>query len=443
MTLAPDQLPRILAGLVPQGPLSLSGHHEVHGPLPELGSRRSRRNGHLVGDPVLAQIEMSGLRGMGGGSFPTATKLAAVAAQPGDRVVVINATEGEPLSHKDRLLLSRLPHLVLDGAIVAATLIGAREIVVAIDVRTKTLAQISERAISERPDLGGRRGISATLMQTPSGYLVGQETALINVLNGGQAKPTTTPPYPFERGLGRQPTLVSNAETYAHLGLIARYGADWYRSIGTGTAPGSRLISVSGAVAEPGVIEVAGGTDLATLLRVAGGPSQPIQAILFGGYGGTWMPVDGLDLALDEHFLRQYGLTLGAGIVFALPEAACPVAEVASVARYLDRESAGQCGPCVNGLGALADALEDLCTEGDRYGTYGRIERWCAMVTGRGACSHPDGVARFVSSALRVFRHEFDAHAHSGRCERCGLSTWMPVKLRREPIEPRRDWALA
>jgi NADH:ubiquinone oxidoreductase subunit F (NADH-binding) len=434
MTLAAQQLPRILAGLVPSGPIGLTAHESIHGRLTGGSDERSRGRRRLV-DPLISDLELSGLRGMGGGSFPTATKIAAVAAQGGRRVVLVNGTEGEPLSHKDRLLLSRLPHLVLDGAIVAARLIGSREIVLAFDEGSPAIGRIVDRAIEERPEFAGKRAIAAVAQPAPSGYLIGQESALVNTLDGRAPKPSVMPPYPFERGLGKRPTLISNAETFAQLALIARHDAEWYRAIGTRSAPGSRLITVAGAVMEPGVLEVAGGTELSTLLRVAGGQSEPLRGFLLGGYAGTWIAPADLDLRLDEAELRSYGLTLGPGIVFALPQSACPVAEVAGITRWMQQQSAKQCGPCIFGLAAIADALEQLCNYGDGQGTYQRVERWCEMVTGRGACAHPDGVGRFVSTALQSFRDTFDDHARHGRCDRCLSTPWLPVtQVARESV---------
>jgi NADH:ubiquinone oxidoreductase subunit F (NADH-binding) len=258
-----------------------------------------------------------------------------------------------------------------------------------------------------------------SVAEVPRGYLTGQETALVSVLGGGPAKPIGTPPYPFERGLGGRPTLVSNAETYAQIGLVARYGSQWWRALGTEAAPGTRLVSVGGPVVYQGVVEVAGGTTLRRLLDASGGVTEPLQGILLGGYSGSWVGPEAIDLRIDAPTLRDHGARLGPGIVFALPQSACVVAEVASVARWLQRESAGQCGPCIHGLAAIADALEELCAEGDRHGAYGRIERWCGLVTRRGACALPDGAASFVTSALHAFRPAFDDHAHLGGCDAC------------------------
>ncbi|HWE59413.1 MAG TPA: NADH-ubiquinone oxidoreductase-F iron-sulfur binding region domain-containing protein [Solirubrobacteraceae bacterium] len=414
MSLAPGQFPRLLAGMPSSGALGLAAHQALHGPL-TLPPRQRSRTGH----PLILELERAGLRGYGGAGFPTATKLHAVGAQGSPPTILVNGAEGEPLSSKDLLLTSRLPHLVIDGVLAAASVLGSDRVIFALDEHARGTARALQQALAERRELQHRGAPAVTVNAVPGGYLTGQEMALVNVLDGGEAKPTTTPPYPFERGLKGRPTLVSNSETFAQLALVARHGADWFRTLGTATDPGTRLVTVGGAVSYPGVVEIAGGTTLKQLIGASGGLAQPIQGVLLGGYAGTWLPADALDLRLDAHMLLERGLRLGSGIVVLLPESACIVAEVASVARWLQGESAHQCGPCINGLQSIADALEELCARGDRRRTYGRIERWCELVIRRGACSLPDGAASFVTSALRTFRPLFEDHARHGACDAC------------------------
>ena len=235
----------------------------------------------------------------------------------------------------------------------------------------------------------------------PAGYVAGEETALLRALAGRPGKPTSKPPYPFEHGLRGRPTLVLNAETLAHVALIARIGADAY-------AGGTALVTLGGAVARPGVHEIPLGITLTEAVRSCGGFSAEIAGILLGGYFGRWIApseAEAWPLSAD---------VLGAGVIFALPDSTCAAAEVARVAGYLASQSAGQCGPCVHGLATIADQL-DLTTRGDRRAEIGRL---AGLVTGRGACRHPDGVARFVESALEVFGAEFARHARQRRCGR-------------------------
>jgi NADH:ubiquinone oxidoreductase subunit F (NADH-binding) len=422
MTLAPTQFPRLLAGMPPSGELSLADHTALHGPPNLPGRQRSP-----VTHPLIVELERAGLRGYGGAGFPTAAKLAAVAVQRQRSAIIVNGAEGEPLSGKDVLLTSRLPHLVIDGVLTAASILGSDRVIFALEEHSRVAARALKQALAERRELRLRGAPDITVRAVPSGYLTGQETALAGALDGGPALPTVTPPYPFERGLGGRPTLVSNSETFAQLALVARHGAEWFRALGTSTDPGTRLITVGGAVSYPGVVEVAGGTTLKQLIGASGGLTEPIQGVLLGGYAGTWLPAGALELSLDAHTLLERGLRLGSGIVALIPESACVVAEVAGVARWLQQESAQQCGPCINGLQAIADALEDLCGTGDRRRVYARIERWCELVTRRGACSLPDGAATFVSSALHAFRAEFEDHARHGACDACAGPRVLPT----------------
>jgi len=228
--------------LEPRGDTGLAAHVGRYGSLPARVD--------LVGE-----LERSGLRGRGGAAFPTAVKLAAVAGRRRP-VVVANGTEGEPLSAKDKTILATAPHLVLDGLVLAARAVGAREAVVCVGRRAGRVRAAVEAAVAERA-LSGRDGVEITVAVTPDRYVVGEETALVHWLNGGDAKPTTTPPRPFERGVAGRPTLVQNVETLAHVALIGRFGAGWYRGVGTADDPGSTLVTIGGAVERPGMYEVA------------------------------------------------------------------------------------------------------------------------------------------------------------------------------------------
>jgi NADH:ubiquinone oxidoreductase subunit F (NADH-binding) len=422
---APAGLPRLLEGVPAHGAMSLQTHIDTHGELPAARRRDPRGAAALID-----QVEQAGLGGRGGAAFPTAKKMRTVAAGRGKPVVVVNAMEGEPASLKDRTLLETLPHLVLDGAALAARAIGAEEAIVCACESASVGIERTTCAIGERERLPGRWP-RIVLRTAPEGYVGGHESALVSHLNGGAPKPTFSPPMPFERGVRRRPTLVNNAETLAHVALIARHGPRWFRELGLSDQPGSTLVTLSGPLSYPGVYEVEYGASLSSLLDAAGGTASRVRAALFGGYAGTW--VDGRSLsslALSDTHLAPHGASLGAGVVLLLSEDACPVAETARAMRWLAGQSAGQCGPCVHGLDALATTFEQVCTGADPKHAVARIERLAALVSRRGACSHPDGTARFGLSAVEVFSDEFADHTHHGACDACARPFELPLPAR-------------
>lgn len=381
--------------------MTLADHERVHGPLPR------RTPGELI-----EAVEQSGLRGRGGADFPTARKLRAVAERRRGAVLIVNGSETEPASVKDRLLFSRLPHLVLDGAVLAASAVGAGEVLVKVGEGAQGSLQALESAMSVRSD-----PVPMQLVAGPEGYVAGEESAVVHYLNGGAAKPTFVPPRPFERGYRGRPTLIQNPETLAQIALVARHGAGWYRELGTDADPGSALVTISGAVAAPGVYELAFGTPMTDLLAAAGGSSEPLRALLVGGYFGTWVDSSrAFRLRLAREDLRSVGCSLGSGVLIALGESSCGLHESARVIGYLAAQSAGQCGPCVYGLRAIADAVGALADGVAHERERDRVLRWTAEIRGRGACHHPDGAARFVESALAVFGDEIDRHREQ-RCD--------------------------
>jgi NADH:ubiquinone oxidoreductase subunit F (NADH-binding) len=410
----PAGLPRLLEGIPSHGIMSLAEHLALHGPLPAW-----RRRAHGGEHPLIAQVEQAGLLGRGGAGFPIAVKLRAVAASRGRPVVVVNAAEGEPASLKDRTLTQTVPHLILDGATLAAQALGASEVVVSVCESARASVESIAEAINERGS-PGHRSPRTRLTTVPTHYVAGQESALVNYLNGARAVPVFTPPMVFEQGVARRPTLLSNAETLAHLALIARHGPGWFRELGTPSQPGSALITLSGPVSHPGVYEIEYGASLRSLIDAAGGAVGRPRAALLGGYGGSWVGEEHLhSLVLADEYLAAHGASLGAGVALLLSESACPVAETTRVMRWLASQSAGQCGPCVHGLNAIATSLEEISGGGAQPNIYQRLTRLAALVRGRGACAHPDGAARMLLTAIEVFGDEFADHARYGPCESC------------------------
>ena len=415
---APSGLPRLLPppGL-PGKWLDLGAHREATPAPPGPGSRPDER--------LMLEVEASGLRGRGGAAFPTAVKLRAVCAGRGRPVVVVNGSEGEPASRKDRLLLTTRPHLVLDGALVAAAAVGAGRIVIGIDEADDDAHASVRSALGER----GADALlsSVSVISIPHRYVAGEERSLVRLIDGGPAIPGAAPPRPFERGVGGRPTLVQNVETLGHLAQIAAFGAGWFRAMGTTHEPGSRLVTVTGAVARPGVYEIASGAPVTSLLGAAGGATEDLSALVVGGYFGAWIPIErAIDAHLSDDDLRALGGGLGSGVVCCLPASACGLVESARVARWFARQSADQCGPCVHGLAAIGGGLGQLARREADATVVDRLRRWADDVDGRGACRLPDGAVRFVRSALDVFGEEVERH-RAGICSATAHEPVLPL----------------
>ncbi|MET1073137.1 MAG: NADH-ubiquinone oxidoreductase-F iron-sulfur binding region domain-containing protein [Umezawaea sp.] len=356
--------------LLTDGPRTFAQHNAERGFVPW---QRFAGRAALV-DEVLA----SGLRGRGGGGFPTGLKLRAVTGRK--PVVVANGCEGEPDSRKDHVLLSRSPHLVLDGMLVACHAIGAAEAVLCVHAGSPLLAGLI-RALADR----GADANRIRIVEVPRRYVASEESALVNFLSGGDARPTTTPPRPTERGVDGRPTLVDNVETLAHLAIVARVGAEAFR------AEETMLVTTTG------VHEVPVTTRLADLVT---GP------VLAGGYGGVWLPAS-----------RTGELTVAGtpGVAVYRTPQGCGLRDTAGILAYLAAESARQCGPCMFGLPAIAADFAELAA-GVPGQALERLRRRLPVVTGRGACAHPDGAVRMAASALDVFAAEVVAHTTGAGC---------------------------
>jgi NADH:ubiquinone oxidoreductase subunit F (NADH-binding) len=387
---APTGFRRVLV----DGITTIGGHLHRHGPIPALS-----------GEQIRAMVSEAGLTGRGGAGFPTHRKLDAVAA--GDNAVVIaNAAEGEPASSKDRNLLTYAPHLIIDGIVLAARATGAGEAHIYVPA---PLADPIHRAFAERRD-----PLPVTVHIAADTFISGEESAVVSAIGGGAPLPRDKAVRIVERGLHGRPTLVQNVETLAHLALISRYGPDWFRRQGTLEEPGTFLATISGAVARPGVHEFPYGVRLGDVIAAAGNATDRLDAIMIGGYHGAWIPADP-DIPISRAGLARYDATPGAGIVHALPHGSCGLVATAGIVSYLARESAGQCGPCVNGLPRIADTFDALARRNAHPRLADDLEYLSRLVSGRGACRHPDGTVRLIRSSLRMFAGEARAHS-TGRC---------------------------
>ena len=398
-----DSLPRLLYGATGR-PLTLAQHEETF-------ALHERRAGSLFD-----HLEASGLTGRGGAAFPTARKARLIREQRGHhKFVVVNAMEGEPASHKDQTLLGTNPHLVLDGAEYLASIVGATNIAVSVARDNPIVVNHLERAIHER-SRRSLRGPKIELHTPPWRYVAGEESALVHWLDDHESLPQYRPHRPAVLRIGHSPVLVDNAETCANVGLIGRFGADWFRGLGTFESPGTALVSITGAVARPTVLEATLGSSLRSILAAGGADLEP-QAVLLGGYGGSWLRGAHLDTPYTNQDLVPLGATVGAGVIIVLPRSGCGLVETQRITRWMANESARQCGPCAFGLPALAEDLTQLIQgTRDPRAVFTRIVERCGVIENRGACRHPDGVIRLIRSALEVFAEDIANHLRGAPC---------------------------
>ena len=412
-----DQRARLLAGpLARRGAESYDEHCARLGMM-DLSHRDPRELRHTVRE--------SGLLGRGGGGFPAATKFDVAADAPGTPIIVVNASEGEPASRKDQTLLALRPHLVIDGAQLAAAAVGADDIVVYTH-RSHVAANAALRhALRERGDLAVRLRV----VDAPETYIAGETSAVVSYLDGRGALPRRGVIPAARVGIGGRPTVVNNLETLSHLALIARHGAAWFSEVGAPEAPGSTLLTLAGAVSEPGlVLEVVGPTSVGDVLATHGGIERAPRAVLLGGYEGTWIPGEtAWSTPLERHRLSRLSMSLGCGVVAVLGDDVCGLAQTARLVKWLASQSAGQCGPCVLGLPRLSEELDALVAGRSRKGDVRRLREVATSVRGRGACAHPTGVVALIDSALDTFEGELRSHLRGEVCDPSGALDDFPL----------------
>lgn len=392
----------------------LTEHLARHGAVPTTTARGT----------LADVLEQAGLTGRGGGAFPTGRKLRSVAGGRGPAVVIANGMESEPASRKDETLLSHAPHLVLDGALLAAAATGATIVHLCLPRTRDGQARSLRRAVGERR--GAALDMAEVRIHTlPHHFVSSEETALVSWLDGGDARPRATPPRPYEKGVAKRPTFIANVETLAHIALIARYGPEWFRELGGPQTPGTTLVTLSGTVRSPGVYEVPMGSPVGQILAAAGGAPRRLGAVLVGGFFGTWLPAP-LDPAAPS---------LGAGVLVALPDDACGLAETAAALAYLGSQSAGQCGPCRLGVPSVAEDFAELAWGQPDLRLLERLERRLGLLPGRGACRHPDGAARLARSALQAFGTDLRHHVRNGPCPRASGPLLLSVPEARPPLK--------
>ena len=371
---------------------------------------------------IIELVDQSGLLGRGGSAFPTGRKWKAVAEQSGRRAVLVNAAESEPASNKDQALLLFRPHLVIEGALLAVHAVAASELVVYVHSDARMVQDSVSEAFNELNRTGTKLPRLRVVTAEP-GYVAGEETAAIQRANGKSAKPSFKPPRPFEKGIKGKPTLVQNVETLANIPLIVRHGPTWFRSVGSPGLPGTLLVTLSGAVANPGVYEVPGGSQIQWIIDESGGMArgEKLLALLPGGYFSGW--VDEVSVrrgaSLEPHSLKELGAALGTAAITVIPDSVCGLEQAAALLRFFADESARQCGPCTFGTVAMADILERIVTGQANQDDVNRLQRYAEeMLPKRGACGHLDGATIAARTALTVFRNEIAQHMRTGTCGR-------------------------
>jgi formate dehydrogenase beta subunit len=345
------------------------------GPDQRYAALRRLLSGELSSDEVIAALQDSGLRGMGGAGFPAGRKWALVAAQAATpKYMICNADESEPGTFKDRQILAEQPHLVLEGLLLGMAAVGAEEGWVFIRHEYGPEEAVIRREIQSLraaglvgPDAGGSgRRLSVEVFTSPGGYILGEESALIECMEGHRGEPRNKPPFPGTYGLWGQPTLMNSVETLAHVPVIVQRGADWWQRQGIGDSTGLKFFAVSGHVERPGVYCVPMGSTAADLIELAGGVSggRAVGAIQPGGASSNFLGPDGLDVPLDFGTLAEAGSMLGSGALVVMAEGTDLLAAATNVLRFFRNESCGKCVPCRVGSAKAHQILSGLITAG-------------------------------------------------------------------------------
>ena len=378
-------------------------------------------------------VKDSRLRGRGGAGFPTGMKWSFVPmgdkAGPGHKYLVANADEMEPGTFKDRIILEQDPHQLIEGMILSAYAIQADIAYIFLRGEYTLAAQRIETAIQECYDAGylgtGIQGshysLELRLHRSAGRYICGEETALINALEGKRANPRPKPPFPQVSGLWGRPTIVNNVETLCNITHILTHGADWFQSLGIGEDSGTKLFGASGNVMTPGVWELPMGTPIREILEQhAGGMREGYQlkGFLPGGGSTDFLTTDHLDLAMDYDVIGKAGSRMGTGTMIVLDDRSCPIGMVRNLSRFFAQESCGFCTPCRDGIPWIVQLLgrfeDGQATEADLV----LLEEKARFVGGMGNthCALAPGAMEPVISALKYFREDFERHIHEGGC---------------------------
>jgi len=382
-------------------------------------------------EEVIEEVRRAGLRGRGGAGFPTGVKWAAVRQAPGaEKYVICNADEGEPGTFKDRLILEGDPHRILEAMAIAGYAVGAKLGIIYVRGEYALSIRRLHRALEQARKYGllGENiletGFSFDIEVRPGAgaYVCGEETALIESLEGKRGWPRIRPPYPVTHGLWGKPTVVNNVETLANVPDILLRGAAWFRTLGTPTCPGTKVYTILGHVRFPGLVEVEMGTPLRVLIYELGGglrDGRALKAVLIGGAAGAFLTPEDLDIRLDFDSLAGRAAVLGSGAVLVMDESACIVDMLGSILRFFRHESCGQCAPCRAGTDLLLRLWERVRKGEASEEVLGRMVEIVETMRQASLCPLGQSLALPVRSALEKFREEFLEHISRGPCARC------------------------
>lgn len=379
-------------------------------------------------EEVIKLISEAGLRGRGGAGFPTGRKWALTrecSEQP--RYFVMNGGEDEPGSKKDRVLMEYLPHLVVEGAIIAAYAIGAAKVFLYINARYDAAIQSISQALADAKSagycgqdiVGSGFGLDIEIIPAPHNYVAGEDTAVLEVIEGKAPLPRQKPPFPVTVGLFGKPTSVNNVETVANVAPIILHGVEWYRRFGTPESPGTMIFSLGDDVKRPGIYELPYGTTLRYLIEACGGGTRDekrIKAIMPAAPSSAFLPADKIDTPLEPNSMREAGSALGCGVVHVISEGTCMVEEVLKVSEFFTAESCGQCPACrmeTNTLTALLKKVQQGQGGQPVLEQFGKV---LAFNKGKGFCNLIAMPGPPIESAIKLFPDDFAAHLNTGSC---------------------------
>jgi NADH-quinone oxidoreductase subunit F len=379
-------------------------------------------------EEILKEIQESGLRGRGGAGFSTGTKWKlAREVQAGQKFVICNADEGDPGAYMDRTILESNPHQVLEGMAFCAYAIGSStgilyvraEYPLAVRILTQAMEQAQTLGLLGRNILGTEFNFHLSIFQGSGAFVCGEETALIRSIEGFRGMPMPRPPYPVEKGLQGQPTVINNVKTFASIPPILKHGAGWYRAIGTEKSPGTAIFSVVGNIVHPGLVEIPTGVALRTLVfDICGGipNKKTFKAVQIGGPSGGCLPDHFLETPIDFDSLTEAGAMMGSGGLVVMDEDTCMV----DVARYFldftQKESCGKCTFCRIGTKHLLRTLERITKGEGQESDLEQLEKLCRDIKKGSLCGLGKTAPNPVITSLRYFRDEYEAHIQEKRC---------------------------